>query len=543
MDDASFEPQAVYEVPDEPAAAHQANAEPRMPCIALMGEFSAGKTTLINFLLGEDMLPTRITATQLPPVWMSYGEPAAYYVDVDGDQRELDLDDLHSVPVEGVKYIKVHCEADILKHMDLIDTPGISDPNIPDSYRAAIVDYVDAVIWCTHATQAWRESERSVWMTIPEALQANSILLATRADKLGERDRARVLHRLNREIGDRFRQIIMFSATDAIRACQIEDETGLLEASGGASLVATLQDISAEIAAASGLASPANEPEYVEPAAAVTPVRPTRVSVVRSTRVPRPDSADEGMMADDTGFDAASNDDRTDADANLSDRDMAHEAAFDEGYDAAAAEYEDGTSDDADDDFEPQTAASTDEDYEEEEDVGPEVISAIAADAMDQDTSEVETEAADDDASLSGVLDLSKYEVSRPAPVEAPAEEVDATDIAEFMAQTQTEEDSSEADIADEDDVEVLEADDMAEPDETAEVEAEAEEVEPISARAIWDDILNANPVQTVPELAAAFGQFVTALEEHGLILAAQLPAVDMAAERGDTSGWRMLGQ
>ncbi|MCX8508937.1 MAG: dynamin family protein, partial [Rhodobacteraceae bacterium] len=34
----------------------------RKPCIALMGEFSAGKTTLINFLLGDDVLPTRVTA-------------------------------------------------------------------------------------------------------------------------------------------------------------------------------------------------------------------------------------------------------------------------------------------------------------------------------------------------------------------------------------------------------------------------------------------------------------------------------------------------
>ena len=40
-----------------------ARARPR---IALMGEFSSGKSTLLNLLIGEALLPTKVTATELP---------------------------------------------------------------------------------------------------------------------------------------------------------------------------------------------------------------------------------------------------------------------------------------------------------------------------------------------------------------------------------------------------------------------------------------------------------------------------------------------
>ena len=67
---------------------------PRKPRVALMGEFSAGKSTLTNMLLGESPVPTRVTATRLPPVWISYGEPCAVCVGLDGSETEIDIADI-----------------------------------------------------------------------------------------------------------------------------------------------------------------------------------------------------------------------------------------------------------------------------------------------------------------------------------------------------------------------------------------------------------------------------------------------------------------
>lgn len=263
----------------------------RKPCIALMGEFSAGKTTLTNFLLGEDVLPTRVTATQLPPVWMSYGEPQAWYVDTEGRRHDVDFENLYDVPVEGVRYIRLFCKGRILETIDLIDTPGISDPNIPKTVWEMAVGYVNAVLWCTHSTQAWRESERSAWDSLPERLRENSVLLATRSDKLRPVERERVARRLRREAAGMFRDIVMFSAMDAIRAAS-EDETGdLWSESGGEALLTALQAIAHDIIEArKGMLSRYTVIENKDAA-------PARVQPGRTVRPGRADQSGAGSRA------------------------------------------------------------------------------------------------------------------------------------------------------------------------------------------------------------------------------------------------------
>ncbi len=221
----------------------------RKPCIALMGEFSAGKTTLINFLLGEDVLPTRVTATQLPPVWMSYGDESAHYMDETGRRHDIDQAELHQVPVNGVRYIRLFSKSTLLETMDLLDTPGISDPNIPRQTWEIAAGYVNAVIWCTHATQAWRESERSAWDSLPDRLRPFSVLLATRSDKLSAHDRGRVIARLKREAGASFRTILPFSAVDAIKACAEGEAGDLWLSSGAQDLLQNLNEIAEAICA------------------------------------------------------------------------------------------------------------------------------------------------------------------------------------------------------------------------------------------------------------------------------------------------------
>ncbi len=245
------------------------------PCIALMGEFSAGKTTLINFLIGADVLPTKITATQVPPVWLSYGEDdEPFYVDSEDRSYPIDLMDIQNLDVKNVRYIKVFAASAFLKSFDLIDTPGISDPNIPEFHRDTAINNADAILWCTHATQAWRESENSAWSTVPEPLQASSILVATRADKLDERNRERVKKRLQREAGGMFSTILMFSAIDALKAKSGEGPSDLMEQSGGAQLLKELWKIAGRFSPAEPATTQAEEIDA--PVAAV--VRPVRVT-------------------------------------------------------------------------------------------------------------------------------------------------------------------------------------------------------------------------------------------------------------------------
>ena len=156
----------------------------RLPRMIVTGEFSAGKTKLINGLVGQQVLPSNVTSTSLPPVWLIYGKDVSFRIDLDGNVHE----------VAGIGEVNVHdtlvyvtaVESDTLRHMDIIDTPGNSDPNIPSACWERMVGHADMMIWCTGATQAWRQSEKSTVRDLPQALRDQGMLLITQADRIAE---------------------------------------------------------------------------------------------------------------------------------------------------------------------------------------------------------------------------------------------------------------------------------------------------------------------------------------------------------------------
>ncbi len=187
-------------------------APARRARVAILGEFSAGKSTLINLITGGQTLRTQVTATQMPAIWMSHGRQAPYRVDLDGSETPIDFNDRSSISVSDTAYIRMFMQTPVLELCDLIDTPGNSDPNIPPIAWERIAEIADVAIWCSSSTQAWRQSEVAAWSEVPESLRENSILLLTRADKLtSETDREKVLKRVKREAGDMFGTVHMAS--------------------------------------------------------------------------------------------------------------------------------------------------------------------------------------------------------------------------------------------------------------------------------------------------------------------------------------------
>jgi GTPase SAR1 family protein len=220
----------------------------RKPVIALMGEFSSGKSTLLNMLVGQSILPTQVTATRLPPVWLRHGDKSPFWVDRNGDRHDVAIDDLSSVPVKEARYIRIYAISEQLEKCDLIDTPGISDPNIPTDSWINTIGYANSVLWCTHAGQAWRESERSQWEALPERLRENSLLLVTRADKIVSReDLDKINRRLQRETSDLFGSHRFISLTLALRARQGDDQNNLWVRSGGDAFMKSLDGVIAKI--------------------------------------------------------------------------------------------------------------------------------------------------------------------------------------------------------------------------------------------------------------------------------------------------------
>ena len=211
------------------------------PVFALMGEFSAGKSTLANLLLGSGLSPVKVTATQLPPVWFKRGSGNPIVVGTDGTETEIALSELEGVAVDSTAYVRVFVESDLLEILEIIDMPGNSDPNMSADVWRRSLHHADGVIWCTHANQAWRQSEAAAWEDVDPELYPYSILLLTRFDKIREeKDRQRLLRRVESEAKDLFRAVLPISL---LQATEAGEDREAWEASGAETFLKALLDV------------------------------------------------------------------------------------------------------------------------------------------------------------------------------------------------------------------------------------------------------------------------------------------------------------
>ena len=211
---------------DVSSAARQVLAawQSQKPTFALMGEYSAGKSSLLNLLLGMTFLRTQVTATNMPVVWLTHGtEPRAQMLTHDGVLTPVEMADFANHGTSDCLLLRLELPADILKRCDIIDTPGISDPRLAAGSLGYLGDYLDFVVWCSPANQAWRQTEKAMWTSLPPALRDNSLMALTRADTIKQyADLRKVVKRCEREAAGLFRDYIPVGTKQAIAALSDE---------------------------------------------------------------------------------------------------------------------------------------------------------------------------------------------------------------------------------------------------------------------------------------------------------------------------------
>jgi tRNA U34 5-carboxymethylaminomethyl modifying GTPase MnmE/TrmE len=144
-------------------------AEERFSLVVL-GEFNHGKTTFVNALLGEEILPAGITPTTAAINHIVWSERTrAHALLRDGVREEIPLSRLADyVTIEGkhaerIRYVELGYPAELLKErITLVDTPGVNDIN---EARAEVtytyIPRADAVIFLLDSSQVLKQSERS----------------------------------------------------------------------------------------------------------------------------------------------------------------------------------------------------------------------------------------------------------------------------------------------------------------------------------------------------------------------------------------------
>src|SRR5262249_51027772 len=183
--------------------------------IAIIGEFNSGKSSLANLLARIESLPTAVvSSTRIPTLLYHAQEPQICALHVDGRREWL----RNKRATEGQTYFRVEVglPSPQLRAVQILDLPGLANPPFDWSLEDLSLHGVDAVLWCTLSTQAWKESERAAWDRLPLRLRRRGLLVITHRDALADaNDREKLLNRVRRDAGS-FQDIVMVSTNEAL---------------------------------------------------------------------------------------------------------------------------------------------------------------------------------------------------------------------------------------------------------------------------------------------------------------------------------------
>jgi predicted GTPase len=193
--------------------------------VAVAGRVKAGKSTLVNALLGQRVAPTDVSECTRVVTWFSYGHPERLEVLLrDGRTVEAQLTEdgmlpaQLPVPIDQIAALHAYLANAGLQSMTLIDTPGLG--SVHDDYSRASRELLaadssqaasaaDAVVFLLGSAVMADELETLQLFQTDESRSsaANAVGVLTRADQLsdGTRDSWTVAVELAAKFAETFR--------------------------------------------------------------------------------------------------------------------------------------------------------------------------------------------------------------------------------------------------------------------------------------------------------------------------------------------------
>ncbi|GEM_PF-1226933 len=193
--------------------------------IAIMGEFSAGKSTFVNALLGEAVAPMGVlpTTNTINVFRRGTGRGArVHYRDgsistVSADELDAYLRTLDGPEADRVRHLEIDRVGERMGDAAVVDTPGL---NALDAYHEqvarAFIEEADAVVWIFSATQGGTATEAGILGELREG--GRKVLgVLNKVDTLDSiADQEELAEYLRGQLGEVLVEVLPLSATAAL---------------------------------------------------------------------------------------------------------------------------------------------------------------------------------------------------------------------------------------------------------------------------------------------------------------------------------------
>lgn len=228
--------------------------------LVVVGEFNHGKSSFVNALLGETVLPTGVTPTTAAIHQLKYADtPEATVVYQSGKRHSLAFEEARKFAVGGgssvddVDYLEVGYPAPLLKErILLVDTPGVNDLSLQRAdITYSYIPRADAVLFLLDAGQILKESERQFLNEkLLKASRDKIVFVITKWDILNEDEKKEALAYARTQLANLVKDPVVFpiSAETALSRSPEDGgpRGGQLEKSGMPELLAHLTHFLAE---------------------------------------------------------------------------------------------------------------------------------------------------------------------------------------------------------------------------------------------------------------------------------------------------------
>ena len=193
--------------------------------IAIVGEFNAGKSTLLNALLEEDLLPVGVLPTTAHTGIVRFGPRRAARLHLlDAPSREVNFEEAarvmkdNSADVARVDFMFPH---PVLRSLEFWDTPGFNAlEERHETVAANALETAEAILWVMDANQVLSATEFDRIDGLRHGVE-RLVVVVNKVDRLG-RDREgktqELLDYIDDNIGDQIAGAFAVSAKEAIDA-------------------------------------------------------------------------------------------------------------------------------------------------------------------------------------------------------------------------------------------------------------------------------------------------------------------------------------